>query len=183
MGPNAREGTLNGVSNRVRSFLNDRASRPRPSYTYLPLSGASPVRPRNTVDEGSASWIATDVTTNDADESNSDDGNTALSTSTSHHESPTQDIESASQMGSTREGTRISIAWLYASIAAVAYVYSLDQNVTPNYLPIATSAYGRHSIIGTIFTAESIISRCYIHSAFMFCLAHERSTCPKYMMT
>ncbi|KAF8312904.1 major facilitator superfamily domain-containing protein [Cantharellus anzutake] len=62
-------------------------------------------------------------------------------------------------MGSlTTEKSGLPIGWLYASVAAVAYVYSLDQNITPNYLPIAASAYGKHSSIGTIFTVESIIN-------------------------
>jgi Sugar (and other) transporter len=56
----------------------------------------------------------------------------------------------------------LSTWWLYASIGAVAFVYSLDQNVTGNYLPIATSAYDRHSILGTINTAESIISELFV---------------------
>ena len=48
---------------------------------------------------------------------------------------------------------------LYISIGALAYVYSLDQNTTSNYLPLATSAFGQHSFIGTIGTAEGIISK------------------------
>ncbi|KAG8776062.1 hypothetical protein FRC12_001117 [Ceratobasidium sp. 428] len=47
---------------------------------------------------------------------------------------------------------------LYLSIAALAYVYSLDQNTTSNYLPYATSSFGKHSFIGTIGTAEGIIT-------------------------
>lgn len=52
----------------------------------------------------------------------------------------------------------LSTRWLYASIGAVSYIYSLDQNTTSNYLPLATSAFNMHSMIGTISTAESIIS-------------------------
>lgn len=48
---------------------------------------------------------------------------------------------------------------LYISIGALAYVYSLDQNTTSNYLPLATSSFGQHSFIGTIGTAEGIISK------------------------
>lgn len=48
---------------------------------------------------------------------------------------------------------------LYISIAALSYVYSLDQNTTSNYLPLATSSFGQHSFIGTIGTAEGIISK------------------------
>ncbi|QRW00157.1 major facilitator superfamily transporter [Ceratobasidium sp. AG-Ba] len=47
---------------------------------------------------------------------------------------------------------------LYLSIAALAYIYSLDQNTTSNYLPYATSSFGQHSFIGTIGTAEGIIT-------------------------
>ncbi|KAG8678572.1 hypothetical protein FRC08_017660, partial [Ceratobasidium sp. 394] len=47
---------------------------------------------------------------------------------------------------------------LYLSIASLAYVYSLDQNTTSNYLPYATSSFGKHSFIGTIGTAEGIIT-------------------------
>jgi hypothetical protein len=47
---------------------------------------------------------------------------------------------------------------LYISIGALAYIYSLDQNTTSNYLPYATSSFGQHSFIGTIGTAEGIIS-------------------------
>ncbi|KAG8748721.1 hypothetical protein FRC10_000112 [Ceratobasidium sp. 414] len=48
---------------------------------------------------------------------------------------------------------------LYLSIAALAYVYALDQNTTSNYLPYATSSFGQHSFIGTIGTAGGIISK------------------------
>ena len=107
----------------------------------------------------SAPWMAADSA-----ESNSDEENDApLSNLALHNKSPTQDIESATQTDFVhRQGTETSMAWLYTSIAAVAYVYSLDQNVTPNYLPIATSAYGKHSSIGTIFTVESVISEFFI---------------------
>ena len=47
---------------------------------------------------------------------------------------------------------------LYISIGALAYIYSLDQNTTSNYLPLATSSFGQHAFIGTIGTAEGIIS-------------------------
>ncbi|CAE6414472.1 unnamed protein product, partial [Rhizoctonia solani] len=47
---------------------------------------------------------------------------------------------------------------LYVSIGALSYVYSLDTNTTPSYLPIATSEFGRHSFIGTIGTADGIIT-------------------------
>ncbi|CAE7200818.1 unnamed protein product [Rhizoctonia solani] len=47
---------------------------------------------------------------------------------------------------------------LYVSIGALAYIYSLDQNTTSNYLPLATSSFGQHSFIGTISTAEGIIT-------------------------
>lgn len=50
---------------------------------------------------------------------------------------------------------------LYISIGALAYVYALDQNTTSNYLPLATSSFGQHSFIGTIGTAEGIISRSF----------------------
>ncbi|KEP49972.1 putative siderophore iron transporter [Rhizoctonia solani 123E] len=47
---------------------------------------------------------------------------------------------------------------LYISIGALSYVYSLDTNTTPNYLPLATSEFGKHSFIGTIGTADGIIT-------------------------
>jgi hypothetical protein len=47
---------------------------------------------------------------------------------------------------------------LYISIGALAYIYSLDQNPTSNYLPLATSSFGQHAFLGTISTAEGIIS-------------------------
>ncbi|KAL5633959.1 hypothetical protein ACGC1H_005971 [Rhizoctonia solani] len=47
---------------------------------------------------------------------------------------------------------------LYVSIGALAYIYSLDQNTTSNYLPLATSSFGQHAFIGTISTAEGIIT-------------------------
>ncbi|ELU43845.1 hypothetical protein AG1IA_02107 [Rhizoctonia solani AG-1 IA] len=47
---------------------------------------------------------------------------------------------------------------LYISIGALAYIYSLDQNTTSNYLPLATSSFGQHAFIGTIGTAEGIIT-------------------------
>lgn len=46
---------------------------------------------------------------------------------------------------------------LYASIALVAYVYSLDNNTTLSFLPFATSAFSSHATIGTISTACDII--------------------------
>ncbi|KAJ1300115.1 hypothetical protein OPQ81_002595 [Rhizoctonia solani] len=47
---------------------------------------------------------------------------------------------------------------LYVSIGALSYVYSLDTDTTPNYLPLATSEFGKHSLIGTIRTADGIIT-------------------------
>ncbi|KAH7325384.1 major facilitator superfamily domain-containing protein [Rhizoctonia solani] len=47
---------------------------------------------------------------------------------------------------------------LYISIGALSYVYSLDTDTTPNYLPLATSEFGKHSFIGTIGTADGIIT-------------------------
>ncbi|CAE6524685.1 unnamed protein product [Rhizoctonia solani] len=47
---------------------------------------------------------------------------------------------------------------LYTSIGALAYIYSLDKNTTSNYLPLATSSFGQHAFIGTIGTAQGIIT-------------------------
>ncbi|KAF8685694.1 MFS general substrate transporter [Rhizoctonia solani] len=47
---------------------------------------------------------------------------------------------------------------LYISIGALSYIYSLDTDTTPSYLPLATSEFGKHSFIGTIGTADGIIT-------------------------
>ena len=49
----------------------------------------------------------------------------------------------------TRRAHRIGLA---------SYIYSLDGQTTYNYLPFATSAYDRHSLISTIQVAQSVIS-------------------------
>jgi hypothetical protein len=49
--------------------------------------------------------------------------------------------------------------WLYAlygSIFIIAYASSLSSNVVYNFLPFATSAFGRHSFLGTIDTINAI---------------------------
>ncbi|KAF8747875.1 MFS general substrate transporter [Rhizoctonia solani] len=43
-------------------------------------------------------------------------------------------------------------------IGALSYIYSLDTDTTPSYLPLATSEFGKHSFIGTIGTADGIIT-------------------------
>jgi hypothetical protein len=52
---------------------------------------------------------------------------------------------------------------LYISIGALSYIYSLDTDTTPSYLPLATSEFGKHSFIGTIGTADGIISQLRPH--------------------
>ncbi|KAF8701670.1 MFS general substrate transporter, partial [Rhizoctonia solani] len=47
---------------------------------------------------------------------------------------------------------------LYISIGALSYIYSLDTDTTPSYLPLAKSEFGKHSFIGTIGTADGIIT-------------------------
>ena len=44
-------------------------------------------------------------------------------------------------------------------IGLASYIYSLDGQTTYNYLPFATSAYDRHSLISTIQVAQSVISQ------------------------
>jgi hypothetical protein len=56
-------------------------------------------------------------------------------------------------------GTHGAPIWiLYASIGLIAYVYSLDSNTTPSFLPFATSAFKAHSLLGTINVTNTIIS-------------------------
>lgn len=43
-------------------------------------------------------------------------------------------------------------------IGLASYIYSLDGQTTYNYLPFATSAYDKHSLISTIQVAQSVIS-------------------------
>lgn len=48
--------------------------------------------------------------------------------------------------------------WLfYASIALISYAYSLSSNTVSNFFSFATSAFGKHSILGTVEVAIYVL--------------------------
>jgi hypothetical protein len=162
-----RPSSLGRLSNSIHSLLRSPETAsgshylpPNSEYPYHLLDDEPPLRARSPLLDNSQLHGV---------ENNSE---TLYESSTSN--SPPRDAESgvAQIEALHREKQGLSIWWLYASIGAVAFVYSLDQNVTGNYLPIATSAYNRHSILGTINTAESIISASFC-SAFPCLLVME----------
>ncbi|KAI0690338.1 drug:h+ antiporter [Cerioporus squamosus] len=55
---------------------------------------------------------------------------------------------------------RYSKWFLFVGIGLASYIYSLDGQTTYNYLPFATSAYDKHSLISTIQVAQSVIIAC-----------------------
>ncbi|KAI0742084.1 drug:h+ antiporter [Daedaleopsis nitida] len=55
---------------------------------------------------------------------------------------------------------RYSKWFLFIGIGLASYIYSLDGQTTYNYLPFATSAYDKHSLISTIQVAQSVIIAC-----------------------
>ena len=153
-----RSRTLGSLSETLQSLFHgpeSSVSRHLPSnseYPYLALIDTSPVRARPPLCDPSQPHDPENASV------------TLHGSSASHSPPRDAEIGVAQIEAFHREKNGLSIWWLYASIGAVAFVYSLDQNVTGNYLPIATSAYDRHSILGTINTAESIISSSYVLS-------------------
>ena len=48
--------------------------------------------------------------------------------------------------------------WLfYVSIALISYAYSLSSNTVSNFFSFATSAFGKHSILGTVEVAIYVL--------------------------
>ena len=49
--------------------------------------------------------------------------------------------------------------WLfYVSIGLISYAYSLSSNTVSNFFSFATSAFGKHSILGTVEVAIYVLS-------------------------
>lgn len=51
---------------------------------------------------------------------------------------------------------------LYACIGLIVYVASLQSNTVFNFLVLATSSYGQHSLLGAITVANSILAAVVI---------------------
>ncbi|WRT66816.1 uncharacterized protein IL334_003779 [Kwoniella shivajii] len=54
------------------------------------------------------------------------------------------------------KGTKIWVLWV--SIGLIACAFALSSNTTYNYVPFATSAFGEHTVLGTIAVITSIMS-------------------------
>ena len=57
--------------------------------------------------------------------------------------------------------------WLfYVSIGLISYAYSLSSNTVSNFFSFATSAFGKHSILGTVEVAIYVLGAVGTHVHF-----------------